>query len=526
MKRMLSTITQYVAGLRVAIKLGLSFFIVLALTVVLGAYAIVQLSKVNRTSSELVIKWMPAVGYTTAARTAILEFRDYEVKHTRATDAGYMDDYEEKMKLARATVEVQLKGYQALMRDAKERAAFDGFLKTWNAYLTINQNLISLTRGGKQEDAVEIGEGSAKMTVDDAIVALDKLTANSFVGGKAAAAEAERTYQQSRKGSFILLAVALVAGVCLAVFITRGLLRVLGGEPSSAAAAAGSIAKGDLAVPIIVKPGDTTSLMYAISMMRDSLSLIVRDVRKGADAIATASAEIAGGNLDLSGRTESQAGALEETASAMNELTSTVGQNADNARQANTLAISATDVAKKGGAVVAQVIVTMNSINASSRKIVDIISVIDGIAFQTNILALNAAVEAARAGEQGRGFAVVAAEVRNLAQRSASAAKEIKTLIDDSVDQVGNGTKLVAQAGTTMEEMVASIDLVTRKMADIDAASAEQRTGIEQVNKAIADMDATTQQNAALVEQAAAAASAMTEQADELARVVDVFALA
>ena len=413
MKRMLSTITQRLAALHIVTKLTLAFSIVIGLTVVLGAYAIVHLAMVNSTPRELVLKWMPAVSYTTAARTAILEFRDNEVKHTRATDAGYMDDYEDKMKASLATINGQLTGYQGLLAGGKESAAFNGFLKTWNAYLEINKNLISLGRGGKLQDAIDIGEGAAKMTLDDAITALDNLTAANFAGGKAAAAEAERTYQQARKGASLFPGVALVAGALLALFITRGLLRVLGGEPSYAASLAGSIAKGDLAVAIIVKPGDTTSLMYAISAMRDSLARIVRDVRKGADAIATASAEIAGGNMDLSARTESQAGALEQTASSMEKLTSTVGQNADNARQANTLAMSATEVAQKGGAVVAQVIGTMNSINTSSRKIVDIISVIDSIAFQTNILALNAAVEAARAGEQGRGFAVVAAEVRS-----------------------------------------------------------------------------------------------------------------
>lgn len=526
MKRLLNSITQRMAALRIVTKLTLAFSIVLALTVVLGAYAIINLALVNRASSELVIKWMPAVSYTTTARTAILEFRDNEVKHTRATDAGYMDDYEEKMTATLATINVQFAGYRGQLSSAKERAAFDSFLKTWNAYLTINRNLISLTRGGKQQDAIDIGEGASKMMVDDAITALDGLTAASFAGGKAAAGTAESTYQQARKGAILLLSVALVAGALLALFITRGLLRVLGGEPRHAASLARSIAQGDLAVPISVKPGDTTSLMYAMSAMRDSLAHIVRDVRKGADTIAIASAEIAGGNVDLSARTESQVGALEQTASSMEQLTSTVGQNADNARQANSLAMSATEVAKKGGAVVAKVIDTMNSINTSSRKIVDIISVIDSIAFQTNILALNAAVEAARAGEQGRGFAVVAAEVRNLAQRSASAAKEIKALIDDSVNQVGNGTTLVAQAGTTMQEIVDSIGRVTGMMADIDAASDKQRAGIEQVNKAIADMDASTQQNAALVDQATAAATGMTRQADELARVVNVFSLA
>jgi methyl-accepting chemotaxis protein len=271
--------------------------------------------------------------------------------------------------------------------------------------------------------------------------------------------------------------------------------------------------------------GDNTSLLAAIKRMNDSLANVVGHVRGGTDTIATASGQIAAGNQDLSQRTEEQASSLQETAASMEELTGTVKQNADNARQANQLAQSASEVAVKGGAVVGQVVDTMAGINASSRKIVDIISVIDGIAFQTNILALNAAVEAARAGEQGRGFAVVASEVRSLAQRSAAAAKEIKGLIDDSVDKVDTGSKLVAQAGQTMQEIVGSIRRVTDIMGEISAASQEQTTGIEQVNKAITQMDQVTQQNAALVEQASSAAQAMQEQANHLVEAVSVFKL-
>jgi methyl-accepting chemotaxis protein len=259
--------------------------------------------------------------------------------------------------------------------------------------------------------------------------------------------------------------------------------------------------------------------------MNDSLKNIVGQVRSGTETIATASSQIATGNQDLSSRTERQAGSLEETASSMEEITATVRENGNNARHANQLAVSASDVAVKGGVVVAQVIDTMGVINASAKKIVDIIGVIDGIAFQTNILALNAAVEAARAGEQGRGFAVVATEVRNLAQRSASAAKEIKTLIGDSVDKVEMGSQLVNQAGTTMTEIVASVKRVTDIMASIASASQEQDNGIEQINQAIAEMDVVTQQNAALVEEAAAAAESLQDQAGSLAQLVSVFKL-
>ena len=323
----------------------------------------------------------------------------------------------------------------------------------------------------------------------------------------------------------LLFGIAMVIGAVVAGFTGRGLLRQLGGEPAYAAEIASNITAGNLAFVISTKPGDTSSLLFAMRGMRDSLVNIVGQVRQGTDTIATASSHIAAGNQDLSSRTQEQASSLEETAASMEELTSTVKQNADNARQANQLAVSASNVAVKGGAVVAQVVGTMGAINTSSRKIVDIIGVIDGIAFQTNILALNAAVEAARAGEQGRGFAVVAAEVRTLAQRSAAAAKEIKTLIGDSVDTVEEGSAQVQEAGKTMNEIVDSVRRVTDIMAEITAASQEQTQGIEQINQAITQMDQVTQQNAALVEEAAAAAASLQEQAAGLSQVVGVFRL-
>ncbi|MCS4509092.1 methyl-accepting chemotaxis protein [Xylophilus ampelinus] len=322
-------------------------------------------------------------------------------------------------------------------------------------------------------------------------------------------------------GALLLTAVLLAIGL----LISRGLLRQLGGEPDHAARLADQMARGDLTTTIVTRPQDTTSLVHSMRSMRDSIAAIVGDVRLGTEAIAAASSQIASGNHDLSARTERQASALEQTAASMEKLTSTVKHNADNARQASQLAASASAVAARGGDVVAQVVDTMGSVNRSSKKIVDIIGVIEGIAFQTNILALNAAVEAARAGEQGRGFAVVASEVRSLAQRSASAAKEIKTLIDDSVGNVAHSTRLVDQAGATMTEVVQSVKRVTDIVGEIASASQEQSQGIDQINQAISDMDAVTQQNAALVEESAAAASSMRHQAEQLSQSVSVFRL-
>ncbi|MCF8169212.1 MAG: HAMP domain-containing protein [Rhodoferax sp.] len=328
-----------------------------------------------------------------------------------------------------------------------------------------------------------------------------------------------------RRTELLTLAI-LVLGMAASVFLSIAFVRSITGPVGEAVAVARAVADGDLQIKVPVRgTNEFGQLMSALSEMRDHLAQVVTKVREGSEGVATASSEIAAGNHDLSARTESQASALEQTAASMEQLSDTVKQNANSAGQANQLAMSASTVAVKGGEVVGQVVETMKHINDSSKKIADIISVIDGIAFQTNILALNAAVEAARAGEQGRGFAVVASEVRSLAGRSADAAKEIKTLITASVDRVAHGTALVDQAGATMTEVVASIRSVTDIMGEISAASTEQSLGVSQVGEAVTQMDQVTQQNAALVEEMAAAASGLKSQAEDLVQVVSVFKL-
>ena len=354
---------------------------------------------------------------------------------------------------------------------------------------------------------------------------IKELTQQQVYAAQKAFIDADAMYSNIKLGCIVIFLLGMAVSGLYNFLLIRSLGRELGTEPATAAKIARNVADGNLAFPIRLQSGDTYSLLSQLQLMQNSLSRVVSNVRQNSERLAIACAEISQGNNDLSARTENQASALEETAASMEQLGETVKQNAASANEANQLAMSASNVAVKGGEVVAEVVQTMRGINESSRKISDIISVIDGIAFQTNILALNAAVEAARAGEQGRGFAVVASEVRSLAGRSADAAKEIKTLINASVERVEQGTQLVDQAGTTMTEVVTSIRRVTDIMGAISAASNEQSLGVAEVGEAISQMDQVTQQNAALVEEMAAAAGALKSQADELVHTVAVFKL-
>jgi methyl-accepting chemotaxis protein len=405
---------------------------------------------------------------------------------------------------------------RALLQQVKEQRAL---------YLAGQEELLGFIRSDQTDQSREYLASKLRPVLASYKASIGALVESEKNAIVTAGTDARDTAVNARNTLIGLGVTALLLAAALGWLTTRSLVRELGGEPRTAADVARAVAGGDFTQPIAVKDGDTTSLMAQLAAMKDGLAQVVSQVRRGSESVAMASSEIAQGNQDLSARTESQASALEETAASMEQLGATVRQNADSAGQANALARSASDVAVRGGEVVGQVVQTMKGINESSQRIADIIGVIDGIAFQTNILALNAAVEAARAGEQGRGFAVVASEVRSLAGRSAEAAKEIKQLISASVERVEQGSAMADQAGETMTEVVQSIRRVTDLMGEINAASSEQASGVAQVGEAVTQMDQATQQNAALVEEMAAAAGSLSSQAQELVQAVAVFKL-
>jgi methyl-accepting chemotaxis protein len=509
--------------LKISTRLGMGFTLLLILMVLMTGVGILRLQEVGSASDyvtdvrlpkeRLVQEWLQGVQMN-SVRTFALAKNDDPDDQKYFQDA--MDGSSDKINKLQKQVEDMIKS-------PKDKELFDQVVASRAKYRDVREEVFK-AKANKADDATINQLAKAKLipAMDGYTGSIQAILDNEKGMIDQAGAEIQTAFLSGRTMLIGLLVVALLIGVFFAWLLSTSITRPL----NRAVSIARTVASGDLSTQVEVSSTDETGqLMQALKDMSSSLHKTVSEVRHGTETIATASSEIASGNLDLSSRTEEQASSLGETAASMGQLTSTVKQNADNARQANQLAVSASDVAVKGGSVVSEVIVTMESINESARKIVDIISVIDGIAFQTNILALNAAVEAARAGEQGRGFAVVATEVRNLAQRSAAAAKEIKTLIGDSVEKVQAGSKLVDQAGSTMNEIVDSVKRVTDIMAEIMAASHEQSSGIEQVNQAIGQMDQVTQQNAALVEQAAAAAESLQDQATNLAQVVSQFKL-
>jgi len=510
-----------IANMKIGTRLGLGFGLILLLVIAMGVTGIMRLENINQAARQLVDESLEK------QKTAEAWLLGTSVNATRALalvkagDAQTQDFFQKEMTAQTKDIDAIQKGLEEKITTDKEKTLFADVAQRRTAYVDTRRSIIQLKATGALDEA---NEQIASRMIPALTAYVDSVkSVLAHYDGEVAESDKSITadYQSGRMALIIGAIIATLLGTVIAWRLTVGITAPL----REAVKVAESVAEGDLTARSSLPPSTDESgmLLAALGRMQENLMKIVGQIRMGTDTIATASSEIASGNLDLSSRTEEQASSLEETASSMEELTSTVKQNADNSRQANQLAVAASSFAVKGGTVVSQVVDTMGEINTSAKKIVDIIGVIDGIAFQTNILALNAAVEAARAGEQGRGFAVVATEVRNLAQRSAAAAKEIKALISDSVEKVDAGSKQVAEAGTTMDEIVEGVKRVADIMAEITAASQEQSDGIEQVNQAITQMDQVTQQNAALVEEAAAAAESLQDQAKGLAQAVSVF---
>ncbi len=513
---------QFFKNLNIGKRLSLSLGLIGALLLLIAVISVTMLGRINSGTTIIVDNNLPQLEY---ANQLINRVNNIAISLRNMMLTDNVSDREAQVKIIESNRASALADITALERLSVLPQDKEQLRKVADANAKYTQGQVDLLQlilhGTPEESRAYLSDrlrpvlGQLKTQIDDRIKA-------QTAAVKQAGSDANRTYDSARNLMIVLSLAALALAALLGFVLTTSIT----GPVSRALAVANTVAAGDLTSDIVADTRDELGqLLQALKGMNDRLAETVHTVRGGTDNIAMAASEVAAGSMDLSSRTEQQASSLEETASSMEELTSTVKQNADNARTAHALAQSASAIAQRGGEMITRVVTTMEQINTSSSKIGDIIGVIDGIAFQTNILALNAAVEAARAGEQGRGFAVVATEVRNLAQRSAAAAREIKSLIDDSSRTVELGSELVGQAGDTMSELVGSVRRVTDIVAEITAASVEQHAGIEQVNQAITEMDDVTQQNAALVEQSAAAAAAMQSQSQTLAQVVSVFKL-
>ena len=509
-------------NLNIGARLAMGFGLILLLMAVLIAANFVRLTSISTAASGMIEKeWVKAEAANTINVSVRANARN-SMELLIVTELSQIEQIHKRIEANKKIISEQLEALDKLLYVSAGKALLEKIKEERAHYVASFTKVNQLIADGKRDEATHVMKSETLVALDKLQESVKELAKQQQILFVERGMQIEQDIGFTRSLLIILGVAAVAVGVSFSWWVSRSITLPM----NEAVKIAQRVATGDLTSRIEVTSRDETGqLLQALRDMNHALVNIVNEVRSGTETIASASQQIASGNADLSSRTESQASSLEETASSMEELTSTVKQNADNARQANQLAVSASEVAVKGGAVVSEVVDTMGSINESAKKIVDIIGVIDGIAFQTNILALNAAVEAARAGEQGRGFAVVASEVRNLAQRSAQAAKEIKALIDTSVEKVDAGSKLVDQAGETMQEVVESIKRVTDIMGEISSASAEQTSGIEQVQQAVAQIDETTQQNAALVEEAAAASESLREQADKLTHVVSVFKL-
>ena len=510
-------------NLKISTRLAGAFGLLVLLLVGMAVAAYSQLSSIHDDTLDLADKWLPSVQVVNQMQTQATGNRVSVATHILNTDEAAMGGIEQEITQGRDKLAKQRQTYEKLISSPEEKRLYEEFSAAWKKYAETNDKVLAHSRNNENDQARALLQGESRQNYVAAMALLDKLVELNGAGAEQSKAASERSYSVALTTLFVTAALAIAVAVVAALWLIRSIT----GPLARAVHAADLVAAGDLTVQIQADSQDETGkLLQSLDKMQQALVRTVSTVRQNAESVASASAQIASGNHDLSARTESQASALEETAASMEELGSTVRQNADNARQANQLAVSASTVAVQGGEVVSQVVETMKGITTASNKIADIIGVIDGIAFQTNILALNAAVEAARAGEQGRGFAVVASEVRSLAGRSAEAAKEIKSLIGASVERVEQGNVQAERAGQTMTEVVNAIRRVTDIMGEISAASSEQSAGVSQVGEAVTQMDQATQQNAALVEQMAAAAGSLSGQARELVEAVAVFKLA
>ncbi|MDQ5897055.1 MAG: hypothetical protein QG612_1141 [Pseudomonadota bacterium] len=510
-------------GLSISKRLALAFALLTLLLLAVATTAVVQMRQLDQRRADITDNWLPSIQKVNQMRARLQELRTLDTMHVLTTDDAAMAGLEQRMKpIIQAFNEVH-DDYTRLISSDEERRLHDAFMLDLKKGLEVREQTLALSRRNENDAARKLIEGEGEQAFVQAMQTLQKLIDLNAAGATQAAAVSAQASRDGLATVMVGSLIALLASVTMAWRLIRSITAPL----HEAVHIADRIAAGDLTVPIRAQASDETGqLLDALGRMQDRLVEIVGTVRGNAELVASASQEIAQGNQDLSRRTEDQASALQQTAATMEQLGSTVRHNAENAREASTLASQANHAAQRGGEVTTQVVDTMRSINESSKKIADIISVIDGIAFQTNILALNAAVEAARAGEQGRGFAVVATEVRNLAQRSASAAREIKTLITDSVSRVEQGSHLVDQAGENMTQIVDNIRHVGEMIERVSLASQEQSTGVGQVGQAVTQMDQTTQQNAALVEQSAAAADSLRQQAQQMVQAMAVFRLA
>ena len=511
---------------RLSTQLTASFVLLVALCALVGGMGLLQMSRVHDGTTEIAEDWLPSIQSMAAIRVKANQIRRMEPDHLLSTDREEMAQIERAIEHARKELMAAEKAYQPFISSDEERRLYAEVAAARDRYFAAQETLLKLSRDdGADAQARAFFRSESRSSFNTWVKAIERTADYNAHGSEQSRLAAAEGYVAGHRWTLLLTLAAVVLAVGLTWLLTRHVRRLLGGDPAEAAQLVRRVAAGDLSSDIHVRPGDQHSLIAGLHAMQSALRQVVGGVRQGSESVASASAQIAMGNGDLSQRTEEQASALEQTAATMTELGETLQQTSEHAQEADRLARSASEVAQRGGAVVTQFVETMHGIDESSRRIADIIGTIDGIAFQTNILALNAAVEAARAGEQGKGFAVVASEVRALAQRSAEAAKEIKSLITVSVERVEQGSGLVQQAGATMSEIVAAIARVTDVVGEISNAAREQSAGVNQVGEAVSQMDEVTQQNAALVEESAAAAESLRQQADALVQSVAAFRL-